>query len=140
MDQQRTMELGQRFTEALHAVDAGEQGAIERMTELYSPEARLTNAALKLVGEERRGHEGVRAFWEEYQHTFREARTEFAEVTSSERSAGLFWTTRGQDATGQRFEYDGVSLLVFDEEGLITQFRGYYDTRELSRKVGAGGQ
>jgi hypothetical protein len=138
MDQQQTMELGRRFTEALHAVDAGEQGAVERMLELYSPEARLTNAALKLVGEERRGHDGVRQFWEEYQHTFREARTEFFDVTASERSAGLFWTTRGVDATGQQFEYDGVSLLVFDEAGLIERFRGYYDTRELSRKVGGG--
>lgn len=140
MDQQRTIELGQRFTEALHAVDAGEEGAIERMVELYSPEARLTNAAMKLVGEERHGHDGVRQFWEEYQHTFREARTEFFDVTGSERSAGLFWTTRGADATGQSFEYDGVSLLVFGDDDLIETFRGYYDTRELSRKVGGGGQ
>lgn len=140
MDQQRAIELGQRFTEALHAVDAGDEGAVERMVELYSPEARLTNAAMKLAGEERRGRDGVRQFWEEYQHTFREARTEFFDVTGSDRSAGLFWTTRGIDATGQEVEYDGVSLLVFDGAGLIESFRGYYDTRELSRKVGGGGQ
>jgi len=136
MDQQRTMELGQRFAEALHAVDANEEGAIERMVELFSAEATLTNAAMKLSGEERQGHDGVRQFWEEYQRTLTDVRTEFFDVTSSERSAGLFWTTRGTDATGQPVEYDGVSLLVFDDDGLVERFRGYYDTRELSRKVG----
>lgn len=129
------MELGQQFTEALHAVDQHAEGAIEQMLELYSANARLTNASLKLANEERNGQEGVRTFWENYQNNFREATTEFFQVTSNEESAGLFWTTRGTDATGQQFEYDGVSLLVFDEDGKINLFRGYYDTRELSRKV-----
>ena len=37
-------------------------------------------------------------------------------------------------------EYDGVSLLVFDDSGKIKLFRGYYDTRELSREVGVNRQ
>jgi ketosteroid isomerase-like protein len=137
MDTQRTLELGRQFTEALHAVDRHEEGAIERMVALYSSEARLTNAALKLAGEERSGADGIRSFWESYQQNFREAATEFFEVTGSERAAGLFWTTRGTDATGESFEYDGVSLLVFGDDEKISMFRGYYDTRELSKKVSA---
>jgi ketosteroid isomerase-like protein len=135
MDTQRTLELGQQFAETLHAVDRREEGAIERMVELFSPEARLTNASLKLAGEERSGRDGVRSFWENYQQSFQEAETEFFQLTSGERAAGLFWTTRGRDATGEAIEYDGVSLLVFGDDGKITLFRGYYDTRELSKKV-----
>jgi ketosteroid isomerase-like protein len=78
----------------------------------------------------------VRGFWEAYQNTFREARTEFFELTSGERAGGLFWTTRGVDPRGEPIEYDGATLLVFDDEGKITLFRGYYDTRELTRTVG----
>jgi ketosteroid isomerase-like protein len=135
MEPQRALELGRQFTEALHAVDRHEEGSLDRMVKLFSPQAHLTNASLKLAGEERSGDDGVRAFWENYQRTFREASTEFAQLTANEQSAGLFWTTRGVDATGERFEYDGVSLLVFAPDGKITSFRGYFDTRELSRKV-----
>lgn len=135
MELEQALDLGRQFTEALHAVDRHEEGAVERMVGLYSPEARLTNASLKQAGEERRGHDGVRAFWEAYQATFREASTEFFKLTGGEDSAGLFWTTRGTDAQGDPMSYDGVSLLVFDDQGKITLFRGYYDTRELSKKV-----
>jgi hypothetical protein len=135
MDSQRTRELAQAFAEALHAVDRHEEGAIEQMIAKYGPEARLTNAALKLAGEEHRGPDGARTFWEQYQNSFREASTEFFELTSSERGAGLFWTTRGTDAAGDAFTYDGVTLLIFDDAGLINLFRGYYDTRELSKRV-----
>jgi len=36
---------------------------------------------------------------------------------------------------GQPVKYDGVSLLEYDEEGLILFFRGYYDTRDLTVKA-----
>jgi len=135
MDTERTLELAREFAEALHAVDGREEGAIERMVARFAPEARLTNAALKLAHEERTGSVGARAFWEQYQSSFREAHTEFFELTSSERAAGLFWTTHGTDATGEPLSYDGVTLLVLDQQGLITLFRGYYDTRELTKRV-----
>lgn len=135
MDVQQTHQLGEQFTAALHALDANQEGALEQIVAMFSPEARLTNASLKLANEERTGIEGIRSFWSNYRNTFREAQTEFAQVTSNEQAAGLFWTTRGSDAEGQPLEYDGVSLLVFDNEGKIVQFRGYYDTRELTRKV-----
>lgn len=131
------LDLAQQFAAALHAVDGREQGAIERMLALFSPEARLTNASLRLAQEERVGEAGVRAFWEHYQSSFREAATEFFTITGGEGSAGLFWTTRGADAAGAPIEYDGATLLTFDEAGKITLLRGYYDTRELSRTVRA---
>jgi ketosteroid isomerase-like protein len=137
MDTQQTMEHTQAFAEALHAVDRRDEGAIERMVDLFSPQATLTNAALKLAGEERSGHEGARTFWEQYQHSFQAASTAFFELTSSARGGGLFWTTSGTDAAGDPISYDGVTLLIFDDSGKIAQFRGYYDTRELSKRVSA---
>lgn len=132
---QRTDQLGSRFAAALEAVERRDEGAIEGIMDHFSPEARLTNSALKHTNDERRGREAIRAFWETYQDTFREVQTTFFEQTNSERAAGLFWTTRGIDARGEPIEYDGVTLLLFDADGKISQFRGYYDTRELARTV-----
>ena len=134
---QRTTELGNQFVAALEAVERRDEGAIEDILELFSTEARLTNSALKHSNEERQGSEGIRAFWEAYQGTFREVETTFFEQTSSEQAAGLFWTTRGLGAQGEPIEYDGVTLLQFDDQGKIMLLRGYYDTREFSRTVGS---
>jgi hypothetical protein len=132
--------LGQQFIDALHTL---EQGAVEdaaqkvgALVEMHSDDGRIINAALKLAGEERQGQDGARDFWIEYRKTFGEAYSDFFQVTSNEESAGLFWTTKGTGKDGQPMEYDGVSLLVFNDEGKISLFRGYYDTRELSRSVG----
>jgi ketosteroid isomerase-like protein len=141
MDSQQTYQLGQQFIDALHTL---EQGAVEdaeqnvgALVALYSGDARIINAALKLAGEERTGTDGVKDFWIEYRKTFGDAYSDFFQVTSNEESAGLFWTTKGTGKDDQPMEYDGVSLLVFNDEGKINLFRGYYDTRELSRSVGA---
>lgn len=140
MDAQQTYQLGQQFIDALHTL---EQGAVEdaeqnvgALVELYSDDARLLNAALKLAGDERHGKDGAKNFWIDYRRTFGEAYSDFFQVTSNEESAGLFWTTKGTGKDDQPMEYDGVSLLVFNDEGKISLFRGYYDTRELSRSVG----
>lgn len=132
---QQQQTLAQQFIEALGALEQDQEGALERMAGLFSAEARLTNAALKQSGREHRGPEGARAFWAAYRDTFGQVRSEFAQVTSNDEAAGLFWTTRGTDRDGQPLEYDGASLLVFDGAGKIRLFRGYYDTRDLSRSA-----
>jgi ketosteroid isomerase-like protein len=137
MDQQQLRDLGQTFIDALHGIDRQAEGAIDRMVDLFGDEARLTNAALILAGDERSGREGVRQFWREYQQTFREAETTFSHLTTDEGAVGLFWTTRGTDVAGDTVDYDGVSLLEFGEDGKISSFHGYYDTRQLSRTVNA---
>jgi hypothetical protein len=137
VDYQHAYELGRKFADTLHAVDRRDEGALDLMASLFGDEARLTNASLKLGEGERVGREAIRAFWEAYQSTFQEAKTEFFELTASERGAGLFWTTSGRDAHGEPLTYDGSTLLIFNHDGLIELFRGYYDTRELTRKVGA---
>lgn len=123
-----------RFITALHALEQKGEQALAQMVDLFAPQARVSNSALSLAQEERRGREAVQAFWADYCKALRDASTTFHAVTTSEREAGLFWTTRGRD-----FDYEGASLLAFDERGRIESFRGYYDTRKLG-PAGAGRQ
>ncbi|MBV9789580.1 MAG: nuclear transport factor 2 family protein [Chloroflexi bacterium] len=140
MDQQQVQQLAQHFIDALHTLEQGNVEHADQLAGMYSDDARVINAALKLAGQERTGQDGARQFWTEYRRTFGEAYSEFYQVTVNEQAAGLFWTTKGTGNDGQPMEYDGVSLLVFDDQGKIKLFRGYYDTRELSREVGANPQ
>ena len=132
-----TTALAERFTEALHALDA-DAGALDEMVALFAENATLENAALDLNGETREGTDGARAFWGAYRDQFETAETEFHRVTVGDgddgggRSAGLFWTTRGKAPGGESLDYHGATLLVFDGEGKVERFRGYYDTRQLS--------
>ena len=137
MDQQQAHAQAQTFIDALHKLEQGSENDVDDIVSLYSDDARLINAALKLAGEERNGQDGAREFWTEYRKTFGEAYSDFYQVTANDESAGLFWTTKGTGKDGQPMEYDGVSLLVFDDNGKIKLFRGYYDTRELGIAVGA---
>jgi ketosteroid isomerase-like protein len=138
MERQQVQQLAQQFIDALHSLEEGNAQDADQLVGLFSDDARITNAALKLAGQERTGQDGARQFWSEYRRTFGEAYSEFYQVTVNDEAAGLFWTTKGTGNDGQPMEYDGVSLLVFDDNGKIKLFRGYYDTRELSREVGAG--
>lgn len=137
MDGQVANNQGKTFIDALHALDQNHDGAVEAMVALFAADAVLTNAALALAGEQRQGQEGVRQFWTEYRQTFREAETHFSHVMTDERAVGLFWTTNGTDSTGEPMNYEGVSLLEYNDAGKIVAFKGYYDTRQLSRTVNA---
>lgn len=131
-----THERAQRFIDALHDLEQNGEERVEGIVALFSDDAQLTNSALALTDSGYAGREGVRAFWTEYRKQFGDVRSRFAHVTSSDDAAGLFWRSEGTYADGAPMGYDGVSLLVFNDEGEISSFRGYYDTRELSRMVG----
>ncbi len=140
MNQQQVKQGAQQFIDALHTLEQGDASNTDAIVELFSDDATLVNASLKLAGEQRQGKEGAKQFWREYRRTFGEAYSDFFQVTVNEEAAGLFWTTKGTGNDGQPMEYDGVSLLVFNDEGKISRFRGYFDTRELSRSVGVEGK
>src|SRR3712207_3035384 len=103
----------QQFIEALHRLEQGGAGEVDPMVRLFSDDTRITSSALRLAGDERRGTAGGRQFWEEYQRLVGAASSDFHQVTTNERAAGLFWRTTGTSSTGQPIAYDGVSLLVF---------------------------
>lgn len=135
MESTQARELAQQFIDALHALEQGTESEVAQIVALYADDAHLTNAALRLAGDERVGTDGIGRFWTDYKKTLGDAFSHFHQVTTSDQAAGLFWTTKGT-ANGQAVQYDGTSLLVFDEAGKIKYFQGYYDTRELSRAMG----
>jgi hypothetical protein len=141
MDTARVRERAQAFIDALHTLEQADgDGAAEvgALVELYADDARLTNSALRLHDEERRGREGAREFWGEYKRTIGQGYSDFYQVAVNDQAAGLFWVTRIQaDGKGET-AYDGTSLLVFGDDGRIVHFQGYYDTRQLNHAVGAG--
>jgi ketosteroid isomerase-like protein len=136
-DHSRAEEIARRFIDALHALEQGDEGAAPQVADLFADDAHLTNATLQLHGDEREGRGGVREFWANYRRTFDTVRSEFHHVLTGESAAGLFWTTSGAYRDGVPLRYDGVTLLEFDEQGRITRFQGYFDTRQLSRTAGA---
>jgi ketosteroid isomerase-like protein len=125
-------DLAQRFIDALHALEQGDESEVEGLVALFAPDTRITNAALQLTGKEEQGHDGARLFWSEYKRTLGECFSKFHHVTVDARCRRLFWTTEGTGPDGNSVRYDGVSLLEFNESGTISFFRGYYDTRDLT--------
>ena len=134
MEQEQAKQTAHQFIDALHKLEGGSDADVDDMVRLFSADARLTNAALD--GKELSGQNGARQFWSEYRKTFGEVRSEFSHVIVDAHVAGLFWRTEGTGRDGQPVGYDGVSLLEWAEDGKIKFFRGYYDTRELSREIG----
>ena len=136
MKRKEAKQIAHQFIDVLHKIEAGGTGDVDEMVSLFAADARLTNAALR--GREFNGPEGARQFWDEYRAAFGDVRSEFSHVIVDGEAAGLFWRTEGRGRDGQPLAYDGVSLLEWSEkeEGKISFFRGYYDTRELARELG----
>ena len=128
-------EKAQQFIDALHALEQGSQDDVAPIVALFAEKTRITNAALQLTGKEENGLEGAMRFWSEYKKTLGDCFSTFHHVTNDDNAAGLFWTTKGVDLDGKTVQYDGVSLLEYGEDGKISFFRGYYDTRDLTVKT-----
>ena len=127
-------DLAQCFIDTLHALEQGGEEQANEMAMLFADNATLANAALELRGEKVEGRDAILRFWMEYRSALGEVESHFHHITTSERAAGLFWTTKGQNPDGQDVHYHGATLLNWNASGLIQFFRGYYDTRELTVK------
>ena len=141
MEEQAVRQKAEQFIKALHAWEtapAEDATPLETLVSFYANDAHLTNSALKLVSDERVGTEQIRSFWSDYKKTLGKAYSKFHQVTVNGEAAGLFWTTDGTDNSGAQggAHYDGTTLLVFNSEGKIRFFQGYYDTRQLNREMG----
>ena len=124
----------QEFIDALHQLEKGSADDANQLAALYADDAVLANSALDNKGREMEGRDDILKFWVEYKATLGEVYSDFHHVNTSSDCAGLFWTTKGQNPDGKEINYHGATLLVFNEEGKISFFRGYYDTRELVMK------
>jgi ketosteroid isomerase-like protein len=127
MNQEQTRIAAQQFILQLHRLEEGDRAAADGLASLFADNAALSNSILEQQGRERVGRDDIAGFWREYRGSFGSLHSDFADVTASERSAGLFWRSTATGPNGQRVEYDGVTLLTFDDSGKITRLRGYFD-------------
>lgn len=136
MEQTQIEARAQEFIDALHQLEKGTPDDADALVALYADDAALANSALDHKNREMKGRDEILQFWVEYKETLGDVYSEFHHVNASGDCAGLFWTTKGQNPSGAEVNYHGATLLVFNAEGKIQFFRGYYDTRELTIKEG----
>jgi hypothetical protein len=139
MDQQQVRQLADRFIAELRRVEDGDAAGIDSLAEMFADNASLSNSIIEHEGDCRIGRDEVAKFWREYTAAFGKVHSEFFEITVNDHAAGLFWRSVGADAHGIELEYEGVSLLVFDDNGKIAQFKGFFDTRQLAVRAQASG-
>ena len=125
----------QEFIDALHTLENGSLDDAGQLVALFAENAVLNNAALDNKNQQIEGADEILRFWTQYKETLGDVRSEFHQITANAQSAGLFWTTRGQNPGGDEVHYHGATLLEFGGDGKIQHFRGYYDTRELTVKA-----
>jgi SnoaL-like protein len=114
-----TGELAQRFVVALDSLERhGGDAALQEMVQLFSPMARLTSSRGK---SELSGERGARRYWVKYRASFPSAHTDIYEVTTNDRCAAIFWRTHATRRDGQEADYDGATLLAFEDDGLIIE-------------------
>lgn len=137
MDSQQARVIADRFIDQLHRLEEGDKAVADRLADMFADGAELTNPIIENNGGSRRGRDQIAAFWRQYADTFGELHSEFFDVTTSDHSAGLFWRSTGTGPSGKALEYEGVSLLVFDKQGKIARFQGFFDSRRLVTKTSA---
>ena len=97
----------------------------EALVALFGSDSELLNLALT---EPMKGEEGARKFWSNYLSAFDKVESKFHYTTDAENTAVLEWVSEGViAATGQPFNYRGVSVVEHDGEK-AHKFRTYYDS------------
>ncbi|MDN5761038.1 MAG: nuclear transport factor 2 family protein [Microlunatus sp.] len=124
--------LAQQFADRLTELEAS--GDVDSFvsavfaddTELVRPETRqqLTD------------HDGAHRFWTEYLSQFTKVQSTFNRVHYSDIGV-LEWTSSAQLAHGTDITYAGVSLLDFNDQGQVSRFCTYYDTRVFQPNPGS---
>lgn len=126
MDQQQARQHALSFIDQLRRLEDGDPSAVEALAGLFAENAFLRNPIV-----EHGGREQIAAFWRTYRASFGTVQSSFSHITTDDHCAGLFWRSTGTGAHGQPVDYDGVTLLEFDESGKITRFHGYFDSRQV---------
>lgn len=132
MDPQQAQTIAHRFIDELHRLEHGDQAGVDGLVSLFADDAELTNPILERNGSARQGRQAIADFWREYRGAFGEIESEFFDVIASDHSAGLFWRSTGTGPNGEPLNYEGVSLLAFDDSGKIARFQGFFDTGKLT--------
>jgi ketosteroid isomerase-like protein len=122
--------LTERFTEALHRIDADRDTG--PMVELTADDAEL----MKLDGNHTAtGKDGAKTFWDDYRNVFGDLQTTFTHTVVGEDITALEWTSTGTLRSGRPFEYNGVTVIQGDDE-TVSGVRTYYDSAAFLQESG----
>lgn len=125
--------IGQRFIQALEGFEAN--GDDKALIALFSERAEISNVA---THEGLRGKDGARQFWREYRGTLKDVRSTFRNCIESGSRVALEWNTTGVSFNGAQIDYDGTSILEWDEAGeCILRFTAYFDPRAVGQDIGS---
>ena len=113
---------GQLFEAALQRLD--ETGEPDALLERFSDGAELHRPEV----DRQTSTTDAAAFWKAYRSQFDEISTEFTHRAETDQHAALEWQSTGRLAAGRDITYRGVSLLTFDDAGMVSRFATYYDT------------
>lgn len=119
--------LADQFPHALQRMEKTRD--VSELLTFFSDDAVLSRSG---GGHKQSGQAGVQKFWQEYLHCFAEVHSEFTHLHMSARALILEWVSVGRHADGQPLSYCGVSILAFNPDGQITEFRTYYDSTSLT--------
>ncbi|HEX8610034.1 MAG TPA: nuclear transport factor 2 family protein [Telluria sp.] len=126
MHHQQARDHALSFIDQLRRLEDGDPSAVDALAGLFADNAFLRNPIV-----EHGGREQIAAFWRNYRASFGSVQSTFSHITTADHCAGLFWRSTGTGPHGQPVDYEGVTLLEFDETGNITGFRGYFDSRQV---------
>lgn len=111
----------QAFADALRQFE--ESGVVDALGDCFAASPELVRAESS-----RPTPQDVTEFWDSYRAQFDGVRTEFTTIQESGDLAVLEWHARGQLAAGRDIEYDGVSILTFDDQDKVRRFATYFDS------------
>jgi len=122
-------QLADSFIAALRSLeDSGDTAAL---VDLFADDCELTNVA---AGDEFRGRDGARRFWEKDRSLFVEVRSAFRTVLEEDGRAALEWTRRGVGRGGDEVEYAGATFIEA-AGGRIERLMAYFHPRDLGRQA-----
>ena len=122
--------LTERFTEALHRIDADRDTG--PMLELTADDAELVKLDEHHAAS---GKDGAKTFWEDYRNVFGDLETTFTHTVVGDDVAALEWTSTGTLRSGKPFEYKGVTVIQGDDEK-VSGVRTYYDSAAFVQATG----
>ncbi len=115
--------LAEHFPNALMRMEQSRD--VGELVGFFADGAVLSNLGAE---HETRGADGARHFWQAYMDRFGEVHSHFTHLHMAERAVILEWCSIGKHNDGRPLSYRGISILAFDPQGKISEFRAFYDS------------
>ena len=122
--------IEEKFIEALKKLETDEN--LDEIVGLFADDSQIGNVAMD--NNNLQGKDGAREFWKSYCDTFGEIESTFKNKIVSDSRAALEWTSVGTSKNGSEINYEGVSILEFDN-GHIKRFFAYFNPGKLGREM-----